>query len=104
MKASATPFDKPLARAHDVAGRTPPWAWRLAATAAGMAAAALVGKAARAGQGRIRTNSRRVGWAAALVGAAGSAALAGVAASIGRNVAQGAVNRAWRRRADLPRT
>jgi len=96
--ARTTPFDNPIARAKDAAGQSPPWLWRLAAMCAGMAAAALVGKAFKAGQGKIRKDSSRRGWPAALVGAAGSAALAGIAASVGRNLAHGAVTRAWNRR------
>ena len=91
MQATTTQPDNRLSRMKDTASRTPPWAWRLAATGAGMVAAALVGKAVRAGEGRLRSRSALVRWAVALTGTA----VAGIAASKGRNLAQGAVTRAW---------
>jgi hypothetical protein len=93
VQATTTPLDQPLSRAEEVASRTPPWAWRLAAIVAGMAVAALVGRAVKAG---MRTGSRSTvaRWSAALAGTA----VAGIAASMGRDLAHGAVTRAWDRR------
>jgi hypothetical protein len=94
VKARKTSLDEPLSRAQDAVGRTPPWAWRLAAMGAGMAAATLVNRVVRAGHSRVRGKSDRAGWLAALAGAAVAAA----AASAGRRAAQGAVTEAWTRR------
>jgi hypothetical protein len=94
VKAATTTLDYPLTHAEDATGRTPPWAWRLTAMVAGMVAAALVGRAIKAGQGRMRSRSTLVRWSAALA----LTAVAGVAAAKSRTLAQGAVTRAWNRR------
>ena len=91
MRAATT--DDPSTRAQAAVSRTPPWAWQLAAMGAGMVAAAVVGKAVKAAM-RSGSRSRLVRWSAALAGTA----VAGVAASKGREFAQGAVNRTWSRR------
>jgi hypothetical protein len=93
VKAATTPLDNPPTRAQDAASRTPPWAWQLVAMAAGMVAAALVGKAVKAGM-RSGSRSSLVRWSAALAGTA----VAAFAAAKGRDLAQGAVTRAWSRR------
>jgi hypothetical protein len=94
MQATTTPPNDRLRRMQDAGSRTPPWAWRLAATVAGMAAAALVGKAIKAGRGRMRSRSALVRWPAALA----LTAVAAIAASKGRDLARGAVTQAWNRR------
>ncbi len=93
MKAATTPRNRPPTRAQDLVSRTPPWAWRLAAMVAGMFAASLVGKVVKAGM-RSGSRSSLVRLSAALAGTA----VAAIAASKGRDVAQGAVTRAWSRR------
>jgi hypothetical protein len=93
VKVATTPPDNPPTRAQDAARRTPPWAWQLAAIVAGMVAAALVGKAVKAAM-RSSSRSSLVRFSAALAGTA----VAGLAASKGRDLAQGAVNRAWSER------
>jgi hypothetical protein len=91
MKAATT--STPPTRAQNAVNRTPPWAWQLAAMVAGMVAAALVGKAVKAAM-RSSSRSSLVRFSAALAGTA----VAGLAASKGRDLAQGAVNRAWSER------
>ncbi len=103
MKAArTTPFDNPIARARDASGQAPPWAWRIAAMVAGLVTASLIKGAVGAGQKRIRGKSSadRIGWLAALAGAAA----AGIAASVGRRAAQHAVTNAWTRRVSPPAT
>jgi hypothetical protein len=100
--ARTTPFDNPIARAKDASGQPPPWLWRIAAMGAGIATAALINRAMRAGQKRLRGKKSpdQVGWVAAGVGAA----VAVIAASVGRRAAQHAVTNAWTRRVSPPPT
>jgi hypothetical protein len=100
--ARTTPFDNPIASVKDAAGHSPPWLWRIGAMVAGVAAAALINRAVRAGQKRLRGKKSpdQIGWVAAAVGAA----VAGLAASFGRRAAQHAVTNAWTRRVSPPPT
>jgi hypothetical protein len=98
--ARTTPFDNPIASVTDAGGQPPPWLWRIAAMVAGIAAAALINRVMSVGQKRFRTKKSpdQVGWIAAAVGAA----VAGIAASVGRRAAQHAVTSAWTRRVSPP--
>ncbi len=89
----AAPTDHQPTRAQNAVSRTPPWAWQLAAMVAGIVAAAVVGKTVRAVM-RSGSRSRLVRLSAAMAGTA----VASLAASKGRDLAQGAVNRAWSER------
>jgi hypothetical protein len=101
------PFDNPLDLLEDASGAAPPWVWKAAGLGAGIAGATLARKlldttrgrvSGRSGKASLNPGDDRVSWPNALLWAA----IIGVAASLGRLVAQRGVAAVWKRRSALP--
>ena len=102
----SNPLDNRLDSLQDGAGDAPPWVWKGAGLAAGIAGATLArkllngirGKVSARGGAPLNPGDERMSWPNALVWAA----VVGVGAALGRLLAQRVVAAAWTKRSRLP--